>query len=67
MRLACQQHCKREFLDMKGNADADKILTLANQLYQNEHKHKIGEDGWTAPHRDRHQPKDRRGRDVYAT
>ena len=27
---------------MKGNADADKILTIANQLYQNEHKHKIG-------------------------
>ena len=47
LRLACLQHCKREFLDMKGNADADKILTLANQLYQNEHKHKIGEDGWT--------------------
>ena len=47
LRLACLQHCKREFLDMKGNADADKILTLANQLYQNEHKHKIGEDDWT--------------------
>ena len=48
LRLACLQHCKREFLDMKGNADAGKIVTLANQLYQNEHKHKIGEDGWTA-------------------
>ena len=47
LRLACLQHCKREFLDMKGNADADRIVTLANQLYQNEHKHKIGEDGWT--------------------
>ena len=47
LRLACLQHCKREFLDMKGNADADKILTLANLLYQNEHKHKIGEDDWT--------------------
>lgn len=47
LRLACLQHCKREFLDMKGNPDADKIVTLANQLYQNEHKHKIGEDGWT--------------------
>ena len=47
LRLSCLQHCKREFLDMKGNADADKILALANQLYQNEHKHKIGEDGWT--------------------
>lgn len=47
LRLACLQHCKREFLDMRGNADADKILALANQLYQNEHKHKIGEDDWT--------------------
>lgn len=47
LRLACLQHCKREFLDMKGNPDADEIVTLANQLYQNEHKHKIGEDGWT--------------------
>lgn len=47
LRLACLQHCKREFLDMKGNPDADKILTLANQLYKNEHKHKIGENGWT--------------------
>lgn len=47
LRLACLQHCKREFLDMKGNPDADKILTLANHLYQNEHMHKIGEEGWT--------------------
>lgn len=47
LRLACLQHCKREFLDMKGNANADRIVTLANRLYQNEHKHKTGEDGWT--------------------
>ena len=32
---------------MKGNADADKILSLANKLYQNEHMHKIGECEWT--------------------
>ena len=47
LRLACLQHCKREFLDMQGNPDADEILSLANQLYQNEHKHRIGKDGWT--------------------
>ena len=47
LRLACLQHCKREFLDMRGNPDADEILTLANLLYQNEHKHKIGENDWT--------------------
>ena len=47
LRLSCLQHCKREFLDMKGNPDADEIVVLANQLYQNEHKHKIGENGWT--------------------
>ena len=46
-RLACLQHCKRAFLDMKGNPDADEILALANQLYIQEHKHKIGRDGWT--------------------
>ncbi len=47
-RLACLQHCKREFLDMKGNPDADRILSLANGIYQNEHRHRIGTDGWTA-------------------
>lgn len=47
-RLACLQHCKRDFVDIKGNPDADEILTLANKLYQNEHKHRIGLDDWTA-------------------
>ena len=46
-RLACLQHCKRDFVDMKGNPDADEILGLANDLYEAEHKHKIGRDGWT--------------------
>ena len=32
---------------MKGNPDADKILTSVNHLYQNEHQHKIGENEWT--------------------
>ena len=46
LRLACLQHCKRDFIDMKGNPDADKILSLCNELYKKEHEHKIGTDGW---------------------
>ena len=46
-RLACLQHCKRDFLDMKGNPDADRILKLCNNIYKKERKHKIGEKGWT--------------------
>ena len=33
---------------MKGNPDADRILELCNDIYGNERKHKIGENGWTA-------------------
>ena len=47
LRLACLQHCKRDFVDMKGNPDADEILALANELYVQEHKHKVGRDEWT--------------------
>ena len=47
-RLACLQHCKRDFLDMKVNPDADRILELCNDIYRNERAHKIGENGWTA-------------------
>lgn len=47
-RLACLQHCKRDFLDMRGNPDADRILELCNDIYRNEREHKIGENGWTA-------------------
>lgn len=48
-RAACLQHCKRPFLadDLKGNEDARKVVELSNQLYRNEHKHRIGIDGWT--------------------
>ena len=46
LRLACMQHCKRPFVDMKGNPDADGILSLANKLYEKEHEHRIGKDGW---------------------
>ena len=47
LRLSCLQHCKRDFVDMKGNPDAEEILSLTNQLYVNEHQHRIGKDGWT--------------------
>lgn len=47
LRLACLQHCKRDFVDLKGNPDADRILELANSLYEKEHEHRIGKDGWT--------------------
>ncbi|MDR2005391.1 MAG: IS66 family transposase [Prevotella sp.] len=46
-RLSCFQHCKRKFLDIQGNPDADKIAGLISQLYKEEHKHRIGEDGGT--------------------
>lgn len=47
LRLACLQHCKRNFIDMDGNPDAEEILSAANLLYENDHKHRIGKDGWT--------------------
>ncbi len=46
-RLSCLQHCKRGFIDLQGNPDADFILEQANLLYANEHQHSIGTDGWT--------------------
>lgn len=47
LRLACLQHCKRDFVDMKGNPDADEILSLANELYEREHERRTGREGWT--------------------
>ena len=47
LRLSCLQHCKRDFVDMRGNPDADRVLELANRLYAREHEHRIGRDGWT--------------------
>lgn len=38
IRLACFQHCKRKFLDIKGNKDAESIIEIINKLYQEEHK-----------------------------
>ena len=45
-RLSCLQHVKRKFLDCGDDEEAQAIVI--NELYQEEHKHKIGEDGWTA-------------------
>jgi hypothetical protein len=47
LRLSCFQHCKRKFLDIRDNPDADSIIELINQLYRQEHQHRIGVDGWT--------------------
>ena len=47
-RLSCLQHVKRKFLDCDDDEEAQAIVRLINELYQEEHKHKIGEDGWTA-------------------
>lgn len=46
-RLACLQHIKRKFKDAEGDPDADKMFSLLNELYHQEHQHRIGEDGWT--------------------
>lgn len=49
VRVSCLQHCKRDFLDdsLKENPDAKEVAELSNLLYQQEHKHRIGEEGWT--------------------
>lgn len=47
-RIACLQHIKRKFLDLKGIPRAAEILKLFNLLYDREHRHRIGVDGWTA-------------------
>ena len=47
IRLACLQHVKRKFIDLKGMPDADKMVNLINSLYHCDHQHRIGIDGWT--------------------
>ena len=47
LRLACFQHVKRKFLDCGDDFDAKVIVRLVNHLYHQDHKHKIGEEGWT--------------------
>ena len=46
-RLACLQHVKRKFLDCDDDEEAQAIVRLINELYQMEHQHKVGIDGWT--------------------
>lgn len=46
-RLSCLQHCKRKFLDLEGDDNAGEVVSLMNELYRNDHKHKVGSDGWT--------------------
>jgi len=45
--INCIQHGKRKMVAMKGNPDADRIVDKMNMLYREEHKHKVGVDGWT--------------------
>lgn len=47
-RIACLQHIKRKFIDIKEIPEAAEILRLFNLLYDREHRHRIGHDGWTA-------------------
>lgn len=46
-RIACLQHIKRRFIDIKEIPKAAEILRLFNLLYDREHRHRIGRDGWT--------------------
>lgn len=57
-RIPCLQHIKRKFIDCGENdPDAKKIVELINRLYQNEHKHKVGVDGWTVEQNLEHRKK----------
>lgn len=38
IRLACFQHCKRKFLDIPSNKDAQQVVEIINKLYRKEHK-----------------------------
>ena len=38
IRLACFQHCKRQFLDIENDKEAIGIVNIINRLYQAEHK-----------------------------
>lgn len=58
IRIPCLQHIKRKFIDCGQNdPDAKEIVKLINELYQNEHKHKTGMDGWTVEQNLEHRRK----------
>ncbi len=47
-RIACIQHIKRRFIGCQDyEPDAARMVRLLNRLYQKDHKHKVGEKGWT--------------------
>jgi hypothetical protein len=47
VRIACLQHVKRKFIDCGKEPEAEEMVGFINELYRNEHGHRIGEDGWT--------------------
>ena len=48
IRIACIQHIKRRFIECQDyEPDAARMVRLLNRLYQKDHKHKVGEKGWT--------------------
>ena len=59
-RIACLQHVKRKFLEVQEEPEAQKIVELTNKLYQKEHEHCVGRQGWTDKdnlrHRKRYAP-----------
>lgn len=47
-RIACLQHIKRRFIECQGyDTDSAEMVRLINKLYHEEHKHNVGEEGWT--------------------
>lgn len=47
-RIPCLQHIKRNFIECGENDKAaHKVVRIINKFYQKEHKHRIGEKGWT--------------------
>lgn len=47
-RIPCLQHIKRRFIECgEADKDAQKVVRIINEFYQKEHKHTIGEKGWT--------------------
>lgn len=59
-RIACLQHVKRKFIDCGGDPRAEMMVRLINGLYREEHKHKVGKDGWSVEdnlgHRKKYSP-----------
>ena len=48
IRIACIQHIKRRFIECQDyEPDAARMVRLLNRLYQEDHRHKVGEKGWT--------------------